>query len=173
MRSLACAVTAVVPGRRVDAVAVIWTALLARARGQGWRTITEAAGRPASTVRVAARPRPTPSRPGGVRAAGTHAAADGDLDRLAPTGSALGTRSRGTGAASRLCAARGRWRAAVSAAETAAACWGGWLLPARAVRPGGLWMTRPRICKRSSSRATVSDVLVDRESIEVIIDGVG
>ena len=38
-------------GRRVDVVAVIWAALLARAAGRGWRVITAAAGRPASTVR--------------------------------------------------------------------------------------------------------------------------
>ena len=38
-------------GRRVDAVAVIWAALLARAAGWGWRRICAAAGRPASTVR--------------------------------------------------------------------------------------------------------------------------
>jgi hypothetical protein len=38
-------------GRRVDAVAVIWTALLARASGDGWRRVTALVGRPASTVR--------------------------------------------------------------------------------------------------------------------------
>jgi hypothetical protein len=38
-------------GRQVDTVVVIWAALLARAAGWGWRRITAAAGRPASTAR--------------------------------------------------------------------------------------------------------------------------
>jgi hypothetical protein len=38
-------------GRRVDAVAVVWAALLARAMGRGWRRITAEVGRPAATVR--------------------------------------------------------------------------------------------------------------------------
>ncbi len=136
-------------GRRVDAVAVIWTALLARAMGQGWRTITEAAGRPASTVRgwlsrFAAHAEPI--RVGFARLE-RHAAAGGDLDRLAPTGSAVGDAVAQIGAA---CAAvRRTWGAGVltvSAAETVAACSGGWLLAARAVRPGGLWInTSPHL----------------------------
>jgi hypothetical protein len=136
-------------GRRVDAVAVIWTALLARAMGQGWRAITEAVGRPASTVRgwlsrFAAHAEP-------IRVAFArlerHAAAGGDLDRLAPTGSDVGDAVAQIGAA---CAAvRRMWGTAVlavSAAEMVAACSGGWLLAARAVRPGGLWInTSPHL----------------------------
>jgi hypothetical protein len=120
-------------GRRVDAVAVIWTALLARAMGQGWRAITEAVGRPASTVR------------GWLSRFAAHAG--GDLDRLAPTGSDVGDAVAQIGAA---CAAvRRMWGTAVlavSAAEMVAACSGGWLLAARAVRPGGLWInTSPHL----------------------------
>lgn len=136
-------------GRRVDAVVVIWAALLARAAGRGWRRISEAAGRPASTVRgwlarFAAHAEP-------IRVAFARlerrAAAGGDLDRLAPTGSSVADAVAQIGAA---CAAvRRGWGPAVftvSAAEMVAACSGGWLLAARALRPGGLWInTSPHL----------------------------
>lgn len=136
-------------GRRVDAVAVIWAALLARAMGRGWRTITEAAGRPASTVRgwlarFAAHAEP-------IRVAFArlerHAATGGDLDRLVPASSPSADAVAQIGAA---CAAvRRGWGPGVftvSAAEMVAACSGGWLLAARPVSPGGLWINMsPRL----------------------------
>jgi len=136
-------------GRRVDAVVVIWAALLARAMGWGWRKVTEAAGRPASTVRgwltrFAAHAEP-------IRVAFAQlerrAAAGGDLDRLVPAGSPVGDAVAQIGAA---CAAvRRTWGPAVftvSVAEMVAACSGGWLLAARPVRPGGMWInTSPHL----------------------------
>jgi len=128
-------------GRRVDVVAVIWAALLARAAGQGWPVITAAAGCPASTVR------------GWLSRFEAHAeairvafawverlvAAGGDLDRLTPTGGAVADAVAQIGAA---CAAvRRRWGSAVlavPAAQMVAACSGGWLLggPGVAARRG-------------------------------------
>lgn len=136
-------------GRRVDAVAVIWAALLARATGRGWRKITEAARRPASTVRgwltrFAAHAEP-------IRVAFAQlerrAAAGADLDRLVPAGSGVGDAVAQIGAA---CAAvRRTWGTGVftvSVAEMVAACSGGWLLAARPVRPGGIWInTSPHL----------------------------
>ena len=76
-------------GRRVDAVAVIWAALLARAAGWGWRRICAAAGRPASTVRgwlsrFAAHAEPI--RVGFARLE-RHVNAGADMDRLVPAAS--------------------------------------------------------------------------------------
>jgi hypothetical protein len=136
-------------GRRVDVVAVIWAALLARAMGWGWRKITEAAGRPASTVRgwlsrFAAHAEP-------IRAAFAllerRASTGGDLDRLVPAGSRFADAVGQIGAA---CAAvrraLGRAVLAVSAAEMAAACSGGWLLGSHPPAVGGLWInTSPHL----------------------------
>jgi hypothetical protein len=133
----------------VDVVSVIWGALVARALGWGWRRITEAAGRPASTVRgwlsrFAAHAEP-------VRVAFAwverRAAAGGEVDRLVPTGSPVGDVVAQIGAA---CAAvRRMWGSAVftvSVAEMVAACSGGWLLAARPVRLDGLWInTSPHL----------------------------
>jgi len=129
-------------GRRVDVVAVIWAALLARAAGQGWRAITAAAGRPASTVRGWLSRFTEHAEPIRVAFAWVErrAAAGGDLDRLAPTGGAVGDAVAQIGAA---CAAvRRRWGVGVltvSPAQMVAACSGGWLLAARALRPAG-WL---------------------------------
>lgn len=128
-------------GRRVDVVVVIWAALLARAAGQGWRAITKAAGRPASTVRgwLSRFEKHAESIRVAFAWLERRAAGGGDLDRLAPAGGVVGDAVAQIGAA---CAAvRRRWGAAVlgvSAAEMAAACSGGWLLAARALRPAGL-----------------------------------
>ena len=130
-------------------VAVIWAALLARAMGQGWRTITAAVGRPASTVRGWLSRFTAHAEPIRVAFAWLerHAAGGGDLDRLAPAGSAVGDAVAQIGAA---CAAvRRTWGAAVltvSPAEMIAACSGGRLLAARPVRPGRLWInTSPHL----------------------------
>jgi len=134
-------------GRRVDAVSVIWAALLARAAGLGWRKITEMVGRPASTVR------------GWLGRFAAHAelirvgfawlergvAGGADLDRLVPAGGATADAVAQIGAA---CAAvRRAWGPAVftvSVAEMAAACSGGWLLGSRPVPARGLWINTPR-----------------------------
>ena len=121
-------------GRRVDVVAVIWAALLARAAGRGWRAICTAASRPASTVRgwlsrFAAHAEPI--RVGFARL--ERLASTGmDLDRLIPAGSPAADAVAQIGAA---CAAvRGTAGVAVftvSAAEMVAVCSGGWLLGSR------------------------------------------
>lgn len=133
-------------GRRVDPVTVIWAALAARAAGWGWRTITAAAGRPASTVRgwlsrFAAHAEAI--RVGFARLE-RHANTGGDLDRLLPAGSAVADAVAQIGAA---CAAVRRALGSavftVSAAEMATACSGGWLL---AARPPSKWInTSPHL----------------------------
>jgi len=121
-------------GRRVDAVAVIWPALLARAAGWGWRRICAAAGRPASTVRgwlSRFSAHAEPIRAGFARLE-RHANTGADLDRLTPAASPVADAVAQIGAA---CAAvhRAAGRAVfdVSAAELVAACSGGWLLGSR------------------------------------------
>jgi hypothetical protein len=121
-------------GRRVDGVAVIWAALLARAAGWGWRRITAAAGRPASTVRgwlsrFAAHAEPI--RVGFARLE-RHVNTGADMDRLAPAASRVADAVAQIGSA---CAAvRRGWGEPVlevSSAELVAACSGGWLLAAQ------------------------------------------
>ena len=136
-------------GRRVDVVAVIWAAVLARACGRGWRSITAAAGRPASTVRgwlsrFAAHAEP-------IRAAFArlerHVNTGADMDRLVPAGDAVADAIGQVGAA---CAAvrraLGPGVCTVSAAEMVAACSGGWLLAARPPAADGKWInTSPHL----------------------------
>jgi hypothetical protein len=136
-------------GRRVDVVEVIWAALLARAVGQGWRTITRAAGRPASTVRGWLRR--FQAHVEAIRVAFAwveHRAAGGcDLDRLTPAGGVVGDAVAQIGAA--VAAVRRRCGGAVfavSSAQMVAACSGGWLLTARVGRLAGLWInTSPHL----------------------------
>jgi hypothetical protein len=118
-------------GRRVDPVAVIWAALLARAAGHGWRRICAAAGRPASTVRgwlsrFAAHAEPI--RAGFARLERL-VGVGADMDRLAPAGVPAADAVAQIGAA---CAAvrrsGGQAVLGVSAAEVVAVCSGGWLL---------------------------------------------
>ncbi|TVS74567.1 helix-turn-helix domain-containing protein [Mycobacterium helveticum] len=121
-------------GRRVDPVAVIWAALLARASGWGWRRICAAAGRPASTVRgwlSRFAEHAEPIRVGFARL--EHLANTGaDMARLEPTASPLADAVSQIGVA---CAAVRRMAGSVvfkvSAAELVAACSGGWLLGMR------------------------------------------
>ena len=118
-------------GRRVDVVAVIWAALVARAAGWGWRRICAAAGRPASTVRgwlARFAAHADPIRVGFARlerAANT----GGDMDRLVPAADSVADAVAQIGAG---CAAVRRAGGpavfGVSAAELVAACSGGWLL---------------------------------------------
>lgn len=121
-------------GRRVDAVAVIWAALLARAAGWGWRRICAAARRPASTVRgwlsrFAAHAEPIRV---GFAWLERHVNAGADMDRLVPAASPVSDAVAQIGAA---CAAVRRAAGLVvfevSAAELVAACSGGWLLGVR------------------------------------------
>ena len=121
-------------GRRVDGVAVIWAALLARAAGWGWRRITAAAGRPASTVRgwlSRFDAHAGPIRVGFARLE-RHVNTGADMDRLAPAASRVADAVAQIGSA---CAAvRRGWGEPVlevSSAELVAACSGGWLIAAR------------------------------------------
>ena len=123
--------------RRVDAVAVIWAALLARAMGWGWRRITAAAGRPASTVRgwLARFAAHAESIRVGFARLERFAAGGADLDRLVPAGSPTADAVAQIGAA---CAAvRRAASASVPAAEMVAVCSGGWLLGSRPPAVGG------------------------------------
>jgi len=94
-------------GRRVDVVSVIWTALLARAEGWGWRRISAAAGRPASTVRgwlsrFAAHAELI--RVGFARLE-RYAGVGADMDRLAPAAWPAPTRSPRSAPRARRCTA--------------------------------------------------------------------
>lgn len=136
-------------GRRVDVVSVIWTALLARAEGWGWRRISAAAGRPASTVRgwlsrFAAHAEPI--RVGFARLE-RYVGVGADMDRLAPAAWPVADAVAQIGAA---CAAVRRAAAGpvlgVPVAEMVAACSGGWLLGSRAAAVVPLLInTSPRL----------------------------
>lgn len=128
-------------GRRVDPVAVIWEALLARAAGLGWRKITELVGRPSWTVRGWLSRFAEVAEPIRVWFAQLERRAGGgdEMDRLGPAGSPTADAVAQIGAA---CAAvRRGWGPAVftvSAAEMVAACSGGWLLRAGFLSGGAL-----------------------------------
>lgn len=129
-------------GRRVDPVAVIWAALVARAAGWGWRRICAVAGRPASTVRGWLSRFADHAEPLRVGFARLERLADTGVDmvRLMPAVSPVADAVAQIGAA---CAAVRRMAGSavfeVSAAELVAACSGGRLLaprpPAVAVLP--------------------------------------
>ena len=128
---------------------MIWAALLARAAGWGWRKITAAAGRPASTVRGWLSRFGAQAEPVRVAFARLerHANTGGDSDRLAPAGSGVGDAVAQIGAA---CAAVRRALGSavftVSAAEMVAACSGGWLLGSRPLTAETLWInTSPHL----------------------------
>ena len=133
--------------RRVDVVAVIWAALLARAAGWGWRRITAAAGRPASTVRGWLLRFAGHAEPIRVAFAGLERLAGGgaDLDRLVPAGGPVADAVAQIGAA---CAAVRRAAGpavfAVSPAQMVAACSGGRLLAARPPVAGARWINTSR-----------------------------
>ncbi|KZS65124.1 hypothetical protein A4G26_27785 [Mycobacterium kansasii] len=135
-------------GRRVDPVAVIWAALLARAEGRGWRRICAAAGRPASTVRswLARFAAHAESIRVGFARLERLAGVGADMDRLAPAGSPVADAVAQIGAG---CAAVRRAAGSavveVSAAEVVAACSGGWLLGAR---PPAVTAAPINICPR-------------------------
>jgi hypothetical protein len=128
-------------GRRVDVVAVIWTALLARAAGDGWRRVCAGVNRPASTVRGWLSRFSAHAEPIRVGFAQLErlAGAGADMDRLAPAGTAVADAVAQIGAG---CAAVRRAVGSavlgVAVAEVVAACSGGWLLAARPPTIGGL-----------------------------------
>src|SRR5262249_39998965 len=136
-------------GRRLDDVAVIWSALLARAYGHGWRKAVEAAKRPASTVRgwlsrLAERATVVRHRFADLE----HLVADGDdLDRLAGAGSPVRDALAQVGAC--LAAVRrslGPAVLGVSAAQMVAVLSGGWLLGRRPFPATTLWInTTPHL----------------------------
>ena len=151
-------------GRRVDVVAVIWAALLARAGGRGWRAITAAAGRPASTVRgwlsrFAAHAEP-------IRAAFARLERQVEHRRGHGPPGAGRERGGGRGRAGRRGVRGGAPRAGSRGVHGVGAR--RWWRPVRAAgcwrpghqRPTGSGSTRPRICKRSCRRATVVGVAV-------------
>lgn len=138
-------------GRRVDVVSVIWPALLSWATGWGWRRITAAAGRPASTVRGWLARFAEHAEPIRVAFAWLerHASASTgtDMDRLVPAGhpvaDAVAQIGAGCAAARRVA---GAGMSTVSAAQMVAACSGGWLLGSRPPTVGGLSInTGPRL----------------------------
>ena len=125
---------------------MVWAALAGRAEGLGWRKIVERAGRPASTVRgwlARFAGRAEEIREAFARVEGVVAGGE-DLVRLAPAGSPAADAVAQVAAA---CAAvRRAWGPAVfavSAAELAAACSGGWLLGTRSLRDARLWINTP------------------------------
>lgn len=128
-------------GRRVDVVAVIWAALLARAAGAGWRRVCAAVGRPASTVRgwlsrFAAHAEPIRV---GFAQLERLAGAGADMDRLVPAGSPAADAIAQIGAAyAAVRRAVGHAVSGVPVAGVVAVCSGGWLLAVRPPMIGGL-----------------------------------
>ena len=122
-------------------MAVIWSALLARAVGWGWRRIVAGAGRPASTVRgwLARFAAHAESIRVGFARLERLASGGADLVRLVPAGSPVADAVAQIGAA---CAALRRavgvsGSVSVSVAEMVAVCSGGWLLGSQPPAVGG------------------------------------
>ena len=138
-------------GRRLDEVAVIWSVLVARAGGWGWRRVVGLAGRPASTVRgwlARFADRAEAVRQGFADLERLVSAADGaDMDRLVPAGGGVGDAVAQIGAClAALRRSRGASVFTVSPAQVVAVLSGGWLLGRRVLPAGGLWInTSPRL----------------------------
>jgi hypothetical protein len=130
-------------GRRVDVSEVVWAALAGRGAGLTWRGVAGKAGRPAATVwgwlaRFTARAEVVREAFARVEAV---VAAGADLVRLAPAGGPVADAVAQVGAAvAAVRRAAGPAVFAVSAAELAAACSGGWLLGTRPLRDARLWI---------------------------------
>lgn len=132
-------------GRRLDEVAVIWSVLMARARGWGWRRAAQLAGRPASTVRgwvARFADRAEAIRRSFAELEQLVSAADGaDMDRLVPAGGGLPDAVAQIGAClAALRRSRGESMFTVSPAQVVTVLSGGWLLGRRALRATGLWI---------------------------------
>jgi hypothetical protein len=131
-------------GRRLDEVGVIWSVLVARAGGWGWRRAAGLAGRPASTVRgwlARFADRAQIIRQGFAELEQLVSAADGgDMDRLVPAGGPPSDAVAQIGAClAALRRSRGEAVFTVSPAQVVAVLSGGWLLGRRALRVTGLW----------------------------------
>jgi hypothetical protein len=132
-------------GRRLDEVDLIWSALVARAGGLGWRRAARAAGRPASTVRgwlARFADRAETIRQGFADLERLVSAAEGGgMDRLVPAGGPLPDAVAQVGACvAALRRSRGESVFTVSAAQVVAVLSGGWLLGRRALWATGLWI---------------------------------
>jgi hypothetical protein len=130
-------------GRRLDEVGLIWSALVARAGGWGWRKVVELAGRPAATVRGwLARFADRAEAVGQVFAGLEQLLADGSgMDRLTPAGGPVADAVAQVGAClAALRRSRGEAVLTVSAAQVVAVLSGGWLLGSRPLRAAGLWI---------------------------------
>jgi hypothetical protein len=127
----------------LDAVGLIWSALVARADGWGWRKIAELVGRPAVTVRgwlarFADRAQAIRQRFAELE----YLLGDGSgMDRLVPAGGPLPDAVAQVGAClAALRRSRGEAVLTVSAAQVVAVLSGGWLLGSRPFRASGLWI---------------------------------
>jgi hypothetical protein len=138
-------------GRRLDEVGLIWSVLVARAGGWGWRRAAGLAGRPASTVRgwlARFADRAQVIRHSFAELERLVSAADGgDMDRLRPAGGPLADAVAQVGAC--LAALRRYWGGSVftvSPAQVVTVLSGGWLLGTRELRTTGLWInTSPHL----------------------------
>jgi hypothetical protein len=130
-------------GRRLDEVGLIWSVLVARAGGWGWRRAAELAGRPAATVRGwLAR---FADRARAIRAVFAElerlVSDGGGMDRLVPAGGPLPDAVAQVGAClAALRRSRGESVLTVSVAQVVAVLSGGWLLGSRPFRATGLWI---------------------------------
>lgn len=130
-------------GRRLDEVGLIWSALVARAEGWGWRKVAALAGRPAATVRgwlVRFADRAQAIRVGFAEL--EHLLADGGgMDRLVPASGPVPDAVAQVGACvAALRRSRGEAVLTVSPAQVVAVLSGGWLLGSRPFQVAGLWI---------------------------------
>ena len=129
---------------------MIWSVLVARAGGWGWRRAAGLAGRPASTVRgwlARFADRAQIIRRGFAELEELVSAADGaDMDRLVPAGGPLQDAVAQIGACvAALRRSRGEAVFTVSAAQVVAVLSGGWLLGRRRYGLPACGATHPRI----------------------------
>jgi hypothetical protein len=138
-------------GRRLDEVGLIWSVLVARAGGWGWRRAVRLARRPASTVRgwlIRFADRAAAIRQCFADLERLLSAADGgDMDRLVPAGDRLSDSVAQVGAClAALRRSRGESVFTVSPAQVVTVLSGGWLLGRRPLRATGLWInTSPHL----------------------------
>jgi hypothetical protein len=138
-------------GRRLDEVGLIWSVLVARAEGWGWRRAAGLARRPASTVRgwlARFACRAEAVRQGFADLERLVSAAGGaGMDRLVPAGGPLADAVAQVGAClAALRRSRGESVFTVSPAQVVAVLSGGWLLGRRPLRATGLWInTSPHL----------------------------
>jgi hypothetical protein len=138
-------------GRRLDEVDLIWSVLVARAKGWGWRRAVKLARRPASTVRgwlARFADRAEAIRQCFADLERLLSTADGGgMDRLVPAGGRLSDAVAQVGAClAALRRGRGEPVFTVSPAQAVTVLSGGWLLGRRPLRATGLWInTSPHL----------------------------